>query len=140
MNEYWYALVASASGALPFLLYFVPAVLAVLGFMWVYTKLTPYDEVQLIRENNSAASITYVGAMFGFTLPIASVIANAVSLIDFAVWIVIAGAAQLVTFVVFRMFYPKLVERVIAKEISVAIKLAGVSVMVGLLNAAAVTY
>jgi putative membrane protein len=128
------------SGVGPFLLYFIPAILLVLVFMWIYTKFTPYNEGELIRENNVAAAITYVGALLGFTFPLASALANSVSVIDFAVWAVIAGIAQLVTFLVFRAFYPKIAERVKAGEIAATLKLAGWSVMVGVLNAAAITY
>jgi putative membrane protein len=52
----------------------------------------------------------------------------------------IAGIAQLLGFQVFRRFYPLLSERIAKGEIAVSIKLAGVSVTVGLLNAACMTY
>ena len=130
----------SLQGVVPFLLYFVPALILIQVFLWLYTKVTPHDEVALIKANNIAALITYVGAMFGFAIPVASVIANSVSLIDFAIWAVIAGIAQLLTFMIFRRFYPRVSERIEAGELAVPLKLAATSIMVGLINAAAITY
>jgi putative membrane protein len=127
-------------GVGPFLLYFIPAIVLVLVFMWVYTKFTPYNEGELIRENNVAAAVAYIGALLGFTFPLASALANSVSVIDFVVWSVVAGIAQLVTFLVFRAFYPMIADRVKAGEVAATLKLAGWSVMVGVLNAAAITY
>ena len=124
----------------PFLLYFIPAIVLVLVFMWVYTKFTPYNEGELIRENNVAAAITYIGALLGFTFPLASALANSVNVVDFVIWSVVAGVAQLVTFVTFRAFYPMIADRVRAGEVAATLKLAGWSVMVGILNAAAITY
>lgn len=132
--------VASLTGLPPFLAYFIPALILIQLFMWVYTKMTPHDEVALIKDNNMAASTVYVGALAGFALPMASVIANSVSLIDFAVWAIVAGVAQLLTFLVFRRFYPKVSERIEAGEMAVPLKLAATSVMVGLINASAITY
>lgn len=131
---------ASLTGVAPFFIHFVPAILFVLAFMWLYMRLTPYDEVRLIKENNPAAAIAYVGALLGFSLPIASALANAVGFIDFAVWAVISGACQFVTFMVFRRFYPLIGERIEKGEIAGSVKLAGVAVMVGLLNAASMSY
>lgn len=128
------------AGVGPFFMYFLPAIALVLIFMWVYTKFTPYNEGELIRENNVAAAIAYLGALLGFTFPLASALANSVNLIDFVVWSVLAGIAQLATFLIFRAFYPQIADRVKAGEIAATTKLAGWSVMVGILNAAAITY
>ena len=130
----------SMTGILPFFLYFIPAIILIMIFMWIYTKVTPYDEVALIKDNNTAAAVAYLGALLGFTFPLVSALANSVGLIDFLIWAVFAGIAQLATFLVFRRFYPKIAERVVAGEMAATTKLAGWSVMVGLVNAAAITY
>lgn len=131
---------ASLTGVVPFFLYFVPAIVIVMVFMQIFTKMTSYDEVLLIKENNPAVAIVYVGSMLGFALPIASAAANAVGLIDFAVWVVIAAVVQLVTYQVFKRFYPLIEQRVENGEVAASLKLAGIAVMVGLLNAASMTY
>ena len=133
-------LLASLSTIIPFLGYFIPSLLLVFFFVWVYTKITPHKEVALIKENNPAAATTYVGTLIGIALPIASVIANAVGFIDFIIWAILAGIIQLITFFILRLFYPKISERIEQGEMAIAIKLAGVSIIVGILNAACITY
>lgn len=133
-------ILASLSTIIPFLGYFIPALLLVFFFIWVYTKVTPHKEVALIKENNPAAATTYIGTLIGIALPIASVIANAVGFIDFIIWAILAGLIQLITFFILRLFYPKISERIEQGEMAIAIKLAGISIVVGILNAACITY
>lgn len=128
------------SGILPFLMYFATSLVLLLAFMVIYMRMTPNDEVALIKEDNVAASVVFSAAFLGFSLPLASAAANSVNLLDFIVWGIVAGIAQLLVFQIFRRFYPLVSERIAKGEIAVSIKLAGVSVTVGLLNAACMTY
>lgn len=130
----------SLTGFVLFIAYFVTAIVLLLVFMKIYTILTPFDDVALIKANNVSASTVFVGAMLGFGAPIASAAANSVSLLDFAMWAVIAGIVQVLTFILFRKFYPLVSDRIEKGEVAVAIKLAGLSVTVGLINAACITY
>lgn len=127
-------------GIVSFLTYFVVTVALTMAFQWIYLKVTPYDEVRLIGQNNVAAAITYAGAFIGFILPVASSVAHSVGLIDCVIWAVIAGIVQLVTFFAMRLFYPGIPESVKAGEVAPAVKLACVSVGIGVLNAACLTY
>ena len=43
-------------------------------FAAIYVRVTPYNEIALIREGNMAASISLSGALIGFVLPLASAI------------------------------------------------------------------
>jgi putative membrane protein len=127
-------------GLLNFLAYFLVTVALTMAFQWVYVKVTPYDEIGLIKQNNIAAAITYAGAFIGFILPVASSVVHSVGLIDCVIWAVIAGVVQLVTFFAMRFFYPGIPENVRAGEVAPAVKLACVSVGIGVLNAACLTY
>lgn len=125
---------------LSFATYFATALVLLFAFQWIYTRVTPFDEVALIKANKAAASITYGGALIGFVLPLASVIAHSVSLQDMVVWSIIAGVVQLLAFFVVRLFYPGLSASIAENQIAPALKLAFVSVAVGILNAACMTY
>ena len=126
-----------------FLIYFAVALLLFVAFTFVYVKVTPYNEIALIREGNTAAAISLSGAMLGFALPLASTVANAVNLMDLVLFAVLATVVQLIVFVFARMLMPGLTDA-IAKggsgSVSQAIFLATISVAVGLLNAAALVY
>lgn len=136
------ALITSLSGLGPFLLYFSLSILMLLLFKWVYVLVTPYDEWKLIKEEqNLAAAIALVGAFVGFSLAVASAAANSVSLLDFAVWGLIALIAQLLAFVLVRLvFLPKITTRINEGQVSAGAVVGGLSVAVGLLNAACMTY
>jgi len=127
-------------GLLPFVMYFGTAMALLFSFMFIYMKTTPTKEMGLVKENNAAASLALAGAFLGFSLPLASAAANSVGLLDFAVWGLIAGVIQVVTYQFFRMFYPLVSERIERGELAVSIKLAAISVSVGILNAACMTY
>lgn len=127
-------------GLVSFLSYFVATVAMTMAFQWVYLKVTPYDEIRLIKQNNVAAAITYAGAFIGFILPVASSVVHSIGLLDCVIWAFIAGIVQLVTFFVMRIFYPDIPRSVVAGEVAPAVKLACVSVGIGVLNAACLTY
>jgi len=131
---------ASLSGIIPFLAYFAAAIGMLLIFMKIYMIMTPHDEMALIKDNNVAASLVLSGAFLGFSLPLASAAANSLGIIDFIVWGVIACAAQLIVYQIFRRFYPKITARIESGEMAISTKLATISVTVGLLNAACITY
>lgn len=131
---------ASLSGIVPFLAYFIAAIAMLLIFMKIYTVMTPHDEMALIKENNVAASLVLSAAFLGFSLPLASAAANSVNIIDFIIWGIIACITQLIAYQIFRRFYPKLTHRIEQGEIAISTKLAAISVTVGLLNAACITY
>lgn len=131
----------SLSGLPEFLLYFSLALLALFLFARLYSWVTPYDEVALIKENNAAAATVFVGALLGFTIPLYSVFNNSLSIIDFIVWAFVALIIQIGTFVlVRRLIYPRLSERIKAGEMAAAIKMGGVAVVIGLINAGSMIY
>lgn len=123
-----------------FLIYFAVALLLFVVFTFIYQKVTPYDEITLIRQGNPAAAVSLSGAMLGFALPLASTVANAVNLVDLVLFAVLATVLQLIVFVFARMLMPGLTAAIEKGSIAEAILLAAVSIAVGLLNAAALVY
>lgn len=123
-----------------FLAYFAVAAGLIAGFLLVYVNVTPYDEFALIRQGNTAAAVSLAGAMFGFVMPVANVIAHSDSLVDLAVWGAIAGMIQLLAYLVARYTLPHLTEDIPAGKVAPAIFLAALSLTVGLTNAACMTY
>ena len=59
-----------------FVVYFVLGGVLTTLFVLLYARLTPQRDITLIRAGNSAAAITLVGALLGFVVPLASVIAH----------------------------------------------------------------
>jgi putative membrane protein len=130
-------LVATSFSTLPsFLAYFAGGGVLLAAFIALYVHTTPHQEVALIREGNTAAAIALSGAVLGFVLPLAIVIANSASLIDVLVWGVIAIVVQLGGFLVARAVLPGLSKAICDGQVSDAIFLAGLSLALGILDAA----
>lgn len=130
-------MVASSLSNFPnFLAYFVGAVILTALFLAIYTRLTPQREIALIREGNVAAAVALNGGLLGFVIPLASVIAHSAALLDVLVWGFIAMVIQLGGFLVARLLMPHLPEAVSAGRVSDAAFLAGLSVSLGILDAA----
>jgi putative membrane protein len=130
-------MVASSLTNFPnFLAYFIVAGFLTALFLTVYTRITPHREIALIREGNVAAAIALNGGLLGFMIPLASVIAHSASLVDLAVWGVIAMIVQLGGFLIARLLMPHLPQAVSDGRVSDAAFLAGLSVSLGLVSAA----
>jgi putative membrane protein len=131
---------ASLQGAPAFLLYLVVSLAFLGAALKAYTLVTPHDELALVRENNEAAAWSTLGALVGLALPIAKSVSQAQSLVDMLVWAVLAVLAQVVAYYLTRLVLRDLSARIARGEKASGILSAGVSVAVGLLNAAAMTY
>lgn len=122
-----------------FLTYFGVAVLLLLVFGFVYTRLTAHDEFALIRQGNAAASTAFGGSLLGFVLPLCSAVIHSVSLVDFAIWGVIALVIQIATFFVLRIFLTNLSQKITSNDVAAGVFVALASVSVGAINAACMT-
>ncbi len=132
---------AHFAAALPnFLAYFAVATVLFAFFLLIYLNVTPYKEITLIRAGNTAASISLAGTMVGFALPIANVIAHSDTLLDLTLWGVVASVIQLLAYFVVRLLLPNLAADIPAGRNAPATFLATLSLTVGIINAACMTY
>ena len=132
----------SLAGLDNFALYFGLSIVFLFIFKLVYALVTPHDEWKLVKEEkNTAAAIGYGGAIIGFAIALGSAASNSVAVVDFAIWAIVAVIAQSLAFGILRFsFMPKIAERINNNEGSAGIMLASMSIAVGLLNAACMTY
>ena len=130
----------SLSGFDEFLIYAGLSVVFVYGYMILYLWLTPYKELQLIKEGNVAAAVSLSGSVLGFTLPLAAAIIHSVNPWDMMLWGVIAAAVQLLVYVAVRFTLLNVSRRIPDGQVATGIVLAAISVSAGILNAACMTY
>ncbi len=132
----------SLGGLSNFALYFGLSIVLLFVFKIVYAFVTPHDEWKLVKDDqNVAAAVGFGGAIVGFSLALAGAATNSASLVDFAIWGLVALIAQSLAFAILRFtFMPKIAERIVNNEVSAGIMLAAVSIGVGVLNAACMTY
>ena len=115
--------------------YFATAVVLLLVFLAIYIRVTPYNELTLIREGNTAAAISLGGAVIGFALPIAVAVAISHNLYAMLTWGVVASLVQLLTFIAARLALPRINESIPQGKLASGIFLASLAIGVGILNA-----
>lgn len=128
------------SGLPHFFQYFAMAALLLTVFWSVYTFFTPHDEMALIKQGNVTAAVVLVGALIGFAIPVAAAILQSVSPMALAQWGVVAMGVQILVYMILRLFFRSLSEDLTADRLSMGILVAGLSIVSGILNAAAMSY
>jgi len=130
------------SGVVDFSLYFLVSIALLVCFKFVYALVTPHDEWKLVKEdNNTAAAIAFSGAIVGFALALASAAEYSEGLLDYAVWGAVGLVAQLIAFALIRfIFIAKVSERIEGGEISTGTMVASLSIAIGLLNGACMSW
>ncbi|MFJ7797818.1 DUF350 domain-containing protein [Pseudomonas sp. NPDC096950] len=127
------------AAVLGFVSYIIGAAVLFALFQFIYTRITPHKEFELIRAGNVAAAIALGGAIIGFAIPASNVIAYSINILDFVVWAVIAAFVQLLAFLMTSLVLKGTSERIRNGEIAAGIYVAAVAISVGMLNAACMT-
>jgi putative membrane protein len=128
-------------GGLPaFLLYLATGLALLALFIAIYIWITPYHELALIREGNTAAAASLAGTIIGFAIPLAHAVALSVNLADMALWGFIALVVQLLVFFAVTRLIPDIARDIPAGKLAPGILLGALSLATGILNAACMTY
>jgi len=130
----------SLAGLPAFLLYFCISTVAVIAFLWIYTRITAHDEFDLLTKNVPGAAVSLGLSMLGFALPVASAVAHASDVVDCIIWSLIALCVQVIAYYIARIPVPNLSQRIAAGDLGPAIWLGLASVTAGLLSAASMTW
>jgi len=124
-------------------IFFLTAIAVSTIFLFLYAKVTPYDDYQMIfSENNTASALGFGGAIVGLCIPLYSALVNSISYVDFVMWAGVAMVVQLLfAFIITRLGGKYSVEKHINEgNIAVGILMAFMSVAIGLLNAGSMSY
>lgn len=122
-----------------FISHFGLAVVFVVLFVAIYTRVTAHDEFALIREGNIAAAIALGGSLVGFSLVLSSAVEHSVSIIDNILWAAISLAIQLVVYALTRLTIRDLTARIDRGDLAAALWLAACSFAGGQIAAASMT-
>jgi len=129
----------TAQSFLAFLAYFGTGLGVLIVAAIVVSLVTPHHEVRLIRSGNTAAATAFAGTLVGLALPLHAAISNSVSLLDALLWGAVSAAVQIVAYLLTRVVSPKLSRHITENGMAAGILSAGVSISIGLVNAAAMT-
>lgn len=140
MFEAFNAVFESLMSGLPHLMAQSATAFGILGGgLYVYTWITPHDELPLIREGNMAAALSFGGAIVGLALPLAFCLASSVSVADVLVWGVLILILQLAAFFIVNLFLRNLSKRIEQGEMGSAVLLVSVQLSIAFINAAAIS-
>ena len=104
----------------------------------IYHLITPYHELRLIRGGNTAAAVSFAGAIVGLAIPLALCMATSVNVWDIVVWGVVTLLIQLLAFRLGDALLQDLPRRIESDELGAAILVVGIKLAIALVNAAAV--
>ena len=105
----------------------------------LYIKITPYDDLGLIRDGNVAAAVSLAGAILGLGIPLAFSMASSISVWEILIWGPVTLVLQLVTFRFTDLIMRDLPQRIVDGELGPAVLLVSIKLTVAAINAAAVT-
>lgn len=112
----------------------VAIMIVIFAALWLWA--TPFDDLELIRQGNSASAISFAGALIGFAIPVAGVVRASSSFWEVPAWSAIALVAQLLGLWVATRIMRGLVKPIERGEVAAGIFVAGIAVTIGILNAA----
>lgn len=98
--------------------------------IFIYVKLTPHKEIELIQNGNMAAAISFSGLIIGLALPLAACLVLKIGLVDVLVWGTVSLLLQLFLFRMTDIIFSGMAQRITDDEVPaatvlVAFKLAG---------------
>ncbi|WP_370545482.1 DUF350 domain-containing protein [Caulobacter sp. 17J80-11] len=115
----------------------VTVVMLILGAA-LYALLTPYKEISLIRDGNSAAAVAFGGVLIGLAIPLAVSLSASTSIREIAVWGAATIVVQLLVFRITDFLLTGLPSRIQEGEVSAAVLLVAAKIATAIILAAAV--
>ncbi len=125
---------------------FLPALLAYLSYVGsgalllalftaLYCRVTPLDEMQLIRQHNQAAALSFGGALVGFSLTLASSAWHLNTVEKFLLWGVLALLVQIAVHMLLSRCVRDLQQALQDNNTAMGLLAGSVQLAVGVLNA-----
>ena len=105
-------------------------------FFFVYTKVTPFDELALIHGGNAAASLSLGGALIGFSLTLGSAIVHNQTFFEVVFWAIGAMIVQILVYAVASRVLHTVRTELEAGNVAMGGFMGSVSLVAGIVNAA----
>ncbi|RZJ04876.1 MAG: DUF350 domain-containing protein [Brevundimonas sp.] len=105
----------------------------------LYVLLTPWKEIALVRQGNTAAALALGGVLVGLAAPLAVSLSVSTSIKDILVWGVATVVLQLLVFRLVDLILHGLAQRIRDGEISAAVVLVGAKLATAMILAAALS-
>ncbi len=124
---------------LNYLIHLLLAAGLLIVFFIIYTRVTPYNEVLLIRQGNQAAALSLGGALLGFSATIASSLMHTADYQQFFAWAFGAMVVQLLAYVVTTRLLRMSKDQIESNNGAFGGLLGAISLSIGAINAACIS-
>ena len=122
-----------------YLKYFGVALLMLVVFAFAYLKITPARELELIKNGNVACALSLSGAMIGFCITLVSSMLHSVGMLSFMIWGLAAAVIQILVYFAATHLIKDANQELLNTNVAVGVLFFGLSVSIGILNAASLS-
>jgi putative membrane protein len=105
-------------------------------FFFIYTKVTPFDELALIHAGKAAAALSLSGALIGFSLTLGSAIVHNATLLEVVAWSILAMIVQVIVYAVASRMLHTVRAEIEAGNVAMGGFMGSISLVAGIVNAA----
>ena len=124
---------------LNYLIHLLLAAVLLIAFFIIYTRVTPYNEVLLIRQGNQAAALSLGGAILGFSATIASSLMHTANYQQFFAWAFGAMVVQLLAYLVTTRLLRMSKDQIESNNSAFGGLLGAIALAIGAINAACIS-
>ena len=124
---------------LNYLIHLLLAAVLLMVFFVIYTRVTPYNEVLLIRQGNQAAALSLGGAILGFSATIASSLMHTANYQQFFGWAFGAMVVQLLAYLVTTRLLRMSKDQIESNNTAFGGLLGAIALAIGAINAACIS-
>lgn len=115
----------SLANGFPWLIFYLIVVTAIyLTGLFIYVKLTPHKELELVQNGNMAAAVSFSAVVISLALPLAACLVNKIGLVDVVIWGTLSLFLQLFLFRLTDAIFKGMPQRIIDDEVPAATVLA----------------
>lgn len=130
----------SLANGFPWLIFYLLVVTAIyLVGLFIYVKLTPHKELDLVQDGNMAAAVSFSALVISLALPLAACLINKFSLTDVAMWGTLSLFLQLFLFRLTDAIFKGMPQRIIDDEVPAAAVLAAFKIAGSIILAFAIS-
>jgi len=130
----------SLANGFPWLIFYLLVVTAIyLAGLFIYVKLTPHKELELVQEGNMAAAVSFSALVISLALPLAACLIKKFGLIDVAMWGTLSLFLQLFLFRLTDAIFKGMPQRIVDDEVPAATVLAAFKIAGSIILAFAIS-
>jgi putative membrane protein len=124
---------------LNYLIHLVLAALLLAAFFVIYTRVTPANEVLLIRQGNQAAALSLGGALIGFSITVGSALMHTANYQEFFAWAFGAMLVQVLAYAITTRVLKMAKDQIEGNNSAFGGLLGAISISIGVINGACIS-